>query len=635
LRKVVLAFLLGATLACSQVIDATHLGEPVQLKGNWRFRAGDNPAWAAANFDDSGWRLVPTGKSWDQLGLQHVRGYVWYRTKVNLPQQHEPLKLLLSEFGPSEMYVDGRKLGTFGRFPPNALLLYPFPQAYPINANTTPISVAVRYWISPLFQHVDYIASEIVVGTPSEIKRQQDLASASTLVQRIPEFIVQIFQILICVGLLVLFYFQRDHLEYLWLAIALAFTLLNGVVEDVQKLTALSIAIADYLDLITYCFGAVSLIEFAFRFIGEPVSRWLRIYQLVLPLFILALPAFWAGWIPAVAVNVAIGIYRVPYWFLTPGVMIWRFFQGNREAGLLAIPLSLLMLDDMLVAFGWLLWELHLRSTSPHGLANLQLGAVTVSPVSLLSFLFLLCVAALILYRFQKIRTKQVRASAELDAARNMQEVMVPASVAIRGFEIETAYLPAQEVGGDFFQLFPRDNGSLLVVIGDVSGKGLRAAMLVSMILGLLRRSVEQSHSPAQILRDVNRLLFGHTDGKFATCCCALLGADGSLTAANAGHLSPYCDGHELELPGGLPLGLSADAEYEEVRFGLPCGKRLVFVSDGVVEARSKSGELYGFDRTRTISIQAVAKIAETARQFGQEDDITVLGIERQEAALA
>jgi serine phosphatase RsbU (regulator of sigma subunit) len=117
-------------------------------------------------------------------------------------------------------------------------------------------------------------------------------------------------------------------------------------------------------------------------------------------------------------------------------------------------------------------------------------------------------------------------------------------------------------------------------------------------------------------------------DGRFATCCCALLARDGTLRIANAGHLSPYCDGHEVEVPGGLPLGLSEDISYEEVRVDVRPGARLVFLSDGVVEARNrKSGELYGFDRTRIISLQPAERIADDAQRFGQEDDITVIGI--------
>ena len=204
----------------------------------------------------------------------------------------------------------------------------------------------------------------------------------------------------------------------------------------------------------------------------------------------------------------------------------------------------------------------------------------------------------------------------------------------VSGCAIESVYIPVQEVAGDFFHLHPFEDGSLIAVIGDVSGKGVKAAMLVSLILGILRRTVEITRSPAQILRDVNRCIAGQTDGNFATCCCVLISPGHTAYIANAGHLSPYCEGREIELPGGIPLGICPDCEYEEVELTLAPGERWLFLSDGVVEARSKTGELYGFERTRSISILSAQKIAEAAQQFGQEDDITVLGIERSAVAL-
>ena len=89
------------------------------------------------------------------------------------------------------------------------------------------------------------------------------------------------------------------------------------------------------------------------------------------------------------------------------------------------------------------------------------------------------------------------------------------------GFAIEAVYIPAQEVGGDFFRLFPGPDGSLLVVIGDVSGKGVKAAMLVSLTVGLLQKIVEATRDPTRVLNDLNASLFGRTADAFATCCCA------------------------------------------------------------------------------------------------------------------
>jgi serine phosphatase RsbU (regulator of sigma subunit) len=109
----------------------------------------------------------------------------------------------------------------------------------------------------------------------------------------------------------------------------------------------------------------------------------------------------------------------------------------------------------------------------------------------------------------------------------------------------------------------------------------------------------------------------------------ARITADGGVTIANAGHLSPYLDGREVELEGALPLGVVKNAAYQATHFHFPLGSRLTFYSDGVIEAQNESGELFGFERARAISVQPAAAIAEAATQFGQEDDITVVTIER------
>jgi len=204
---------------------------------------------------------------------------------------------------------------------------------------------------------------------------------------------------------------------------------------------------------------------------------------------------------------------------------------------------------------------------------------------------------------------------------------MLPASSASTpGFRLESVYLPASEVGGDFFQVLPADDGSLLIVVGDVSGKGLKAAMTVSAIVGALRGCAVRT--PADVLSYLNRALHGQMAG-FFTCCAALISADGKLTIANAGHLSPYLNGEELAVDSGLPLGITNGTAYAVKTWTLDAGDRLTFVSDGVAEARNASGELYGFARTKSISGQSAETIARTAQSFGQEDDITVLSLTR------
>jgi len=214
--------------------------------------------------------------------------------------------------------------------------------------------------------------------------------------------------------------------------------------------------------------------------------------------------------------------------------------------------------------------------------------------------------------------------AAELQAASTVQQLLLQsASRSTPGFQVESVYLPASEVGGDFFLVSPAPDGSLTAIVGDVSGKGLTAAMRVAMILGALRR--ESSHDPATVLAGLNNALISQDQLGFTTACCIRISLSGEFFIANAGHIAPYLSGREIETPAALPLGLIPDQAYE-----LVCGKLepddcLVLMSDGVPEARSQTGELYGFERLSSLTCLPAQQIAEVAQRFGQEDDITVV----------
>ncbi|MGC1421724.1 MAG: PP2C family protein-serine/threonine phosphatase [Terracidiphilus sp.] len=226
--------------------------------------------------------------------------------------------------------------------------------------------------------------------------------------------------------------------------------------------------------------------------------------------------------------------------------------------------------------------------------------------------------------------TEKALLEAEIAAAREVQQVIVPEkSEPFPGYVVESVYQPATQVGGDFFQVLPAGDDGLLIVVGDVAGKGLPAAMLVSMLVGSIRTVAEDSSDPVLMLRRLHVRLVGRSMGGFATAVAALVSGDGVVTIANAGHLSPYLDGKEMELPGALPLGIADSGKFETRQFELRPGSRLTFYSDGVVEAQNKSGELFGFERAKAISTQSAAAIVAAAVKFGQEDDITVVTIER------
>ncbi len=257
---------------------------------------------------------------------------------------------------------------------------------------------------------------------------------------------------------------------------------------------------------------------------------------------------------------------------------------------------------------------------------TLQAGPVPIHFAAFGDFTGILVIILIIFFRFLRVQRDQERVSNELAAARTVQELLIPQEkLSTPGFEVDSIYNPANEVGGDFFHIQTVGVEGLIVVIGDVAGKGLKAAMNVSLLMGALRRT--QERRPAKILESLNRVLTGTES--FTTCQAVWFGANGEMVIANAGHLPPYLNSQEIGLRGELPLGVLADVSYEEARFYLHPGDRVLLLSDGVVEARQPSGELFGFDRVRHFSQQSAFYLAEAAKSFGQQDDITVLTVRR------
>jgi len=267
-----------------------------------------------------------------------------------------------------------------------------------------------------------------------------------------------------------------------------------------------------------------------------------------------------------------------------------------------------------------------------------HVGPVVFGVGTIAYTVFLLSLIAVILYRFIHISQDEQKSAAEISAAKSVQALLIPTQLpSNKNFMLESAYLPVHGVGGDFFQVLPLKDDSLLIVVGDVSGKGLQAAMNSSTLVGALRN--ELSHDPATVLKHLNHVLIGAVASPgtavkeldcapcYATCLCARVYPDGTTSIANAGHLSPYRDGREMAVMPSLPLGVIAEAEYEATTFQLSRGDRLVFLSDGVVEAQNDQGELFGFERTQQVSNESARYIAQTAKHFGQTDDITVLSL--------
>jgi serine phosphatase RsbU (regulator of sigma subunit) len=239
------------------------------------------------------------------------------------------------------------------------------------------------------------------------------------------------------------------------------------------------------------------------------------------------------------------------------------------------------------------------------------------------------------------------RIEQELHVARRIQEASLPKDVPeLEGWEISPRYRPAREVGGDFYDFIELVDGNLGLVVGDATGKGVPAALVMSTTCGMLRAVTQASnYSPGEVLQRVNEALFARIPANmFVTCFYAILDPQsGTLSFANAGHDLPYVrrsgDADEL-MARGMPLGLMPGMGYEEKEIILGAGDRALFYSDGLVEAHNPEGEMFGFPRLQAL----VAMHAEgeplvdflmeelysfTGEGWEQEDDITLVTLHR------
>lgn len=214
---------------------------------------------------------------------------------------------------------------------------------------------------------------------------------------------------------------------------------------------------------------------------------------------------------------------------------------------------------------------------------------------------------------FEEARETQTRLQNDLETAREIQRQLLPSGAReVPGLDLATAYVPARELGGDFYDLLPYGIGRLAIANGDVSGKGTAAALYGSMAIGILRELVQDREAtPSEMLTLLNiRLLAARLDARFIAMHFAVYDAAlRELTIANAGGTLPLLirNGGVSEINvTGMPLGLLPEAEFEEVRLALRPGDIVVFASDGVHEAMNKEQEEFGIERLKSI-LSAVA----------------------------
>jgi sigma-B regulation protein RsbU (phosphoserine phosphatase) len=240
--------------------------------------------------------------------------------------------------------------------------------------------------------------------------------------------------------------------------------------------------------------------------------------------------------------------------------------------------------------------------------------------------------------RFQQERQERMEMSREANEARKIQQALLPrSSPYIPGVTITGLSTPAGAVGGDWYDFIPFSDGRWGLVLADVSGKGMAAALLMSATRGMLRSLAEASCSPREVLTKLNQLLVNDfPSGRFVTMNYGVFDpVSRVLTYASAGHMRPLlmenCNARFLDTELGMPLGIGP-GEYSEAQVQLPPGSRLLFYSDGITEATNADDEEYGAERLAKHFSQSDASgesILNDVRAFangaGLHDDATVI----------
>jgi len=664
------------------VFDATNLGSPILLDKGWRVGITADSVPAQPSFDDSKWAVRDAGESIAEVQDQDQaaedaketysapgirvdrhgddRKFAWFRMHIRLPAQHGPLALLIelpvaqntsmamSSSGPGvDVFANGKQIppeGPHGDAPQHYQQVSRIYNLGVAPAETSLVLVVRTVYIPTGFgTYTAFFENRALrMGNRADLDHSLELWLAHSLFERLPRLVDSILLLFLALFLLALYFSQKGHIEYLWLALHELAQAPIGFVDLAGSSARLEQLLYGAITLQLIAISAYLYFEFLIAFLALRPRWYVKALRYTAPIMAGILPMLlMIGHAPrnvnlefvgiALAVVIVGSFFWIFGWLLFVGItLVVATLRRNFEAGLLLIPLLLTIVGivEPVLTANMSNWG----GRPYHSPLTLQAGLIPIHFAAIADFAGILVIVIIIFVRFLRIHRDQERASSELAAARSVQELMIPQEkLATPGFEVDSIYNPAAEVGGDFFHVESTADGGLLVVIGDVAGKGLKAAMNVSMLMGALRRTPDRA--PAKILESLNRVLVG--SDSFTTCQAAWFGADGDVVLSNAGHLPPYLNSQEVALPGGLSLGVTADVSYEEVRLYLHPGDRLLLMSDGVVEARQSSGELFGFERVHNLSNQSAFYIADAAKTFGQEDDITVLTVRRLAQAMA
>ena len=631
-----------ATLATAQSdvsnprnFDATQFGESVILGPDWLFAPGDNPAWASPTFDDSGWKPISTEKELLDYGIRDIP-FAWYRLHIHLsPGARNLMVGTRGVAGRYEIYAGGVRIGGWGNMDgslgaaQDALLAYAIPEY--LVPQSDDLVLAIRVAVNPaggmghgtstpLGAHSVFLIGKVTATYEASYVAAHNAG---------PALLACGLALVVCLISFALYSALRSNKEYLAIAVLLLSASIAAALVVWMNLVNYTVPLyaALYLVLAVENFA---LIEFVRLVLHLPRTRWLLALEVLSSLsFVLKSTSILGIFSPYVfLVGFFVPVLAVK--ILLPVLLVRGWRHGNREAPLLFPAIFMGCFADYWNFIRNVAYYAHLNALFPYLGFEVSIGSYDIDLWRLGDFAFYIALLLFLVLRTVRIARERALAAAELLAARAVQQVLIPDDLPnVPGFVLRSVYKPAGQVGGDFFQILPVKGGGVLAVIGDVSGKGMPAAMTVSLLVGTVRTLAHYTQSPSEILAAMNLRMLARSSGGFTTCLVLRADADGTLTVANAGHLAPYVAGRELPLENGLPLGLSAETTYAESTFQLAPGEQLTLLTDGVVEARDKRGALLGFARAAALSMQPAEAIAQAAQQFGQDDDITALTLAR------
>ena len=624
-------------------IEPTGYLKPLDLTSNWLVHTGDNPTFASPILDDSHWTVIDTAKPLSDYGIART-DFLWYRTHVHLPPNPHNLAILLSGFtGSEQVFVNGVLTGPSREFPAGGLtqsnfdLRSPIPDAL-IAAGD--ITIAIRAEIKNTYASNFSVrglhsGSLVLLGDATALGDSTSLYTFRYTVAEIANNSLAALVLLIAIALAITLRTEREYLFlclYLGASVFLSVYQLWNSTHEIRRSRFYGVETFPLLLMI------LCGIEFARLILRIPRSRWIVLYEATLVFLFLAYVVLTAslpygppnrGWALGFLIVVLIAVAPVNLALPFFALWVWRR-KSNFDALLLSVPL-LVKAALFYVEFVYVILSL-LHLTKANGFSEPQLHVFRLHWSQITDFFFLLALLFFLIARTVRLARSRATLTAEIAAAATVQQLLLArSSHPTPGFLVDSVYLPASNVGGDFFLVTTHPfDGSLIAVVGDVSGKGLTAAMRVAMILGVLRR--ETSHHPGDILASLNDAIIAEGEG-FTTALCVRIFLNGDFILANAGHIPPYIAtissastvSREFPTPPALPLGLSLGEVYELQKGHFTPNERLVLMSDGVPEARSRTGELYGFDRLPHLTLLPARDIADVAQRFGQEDDITVL----------